>query len=273
MMTTRIIGIVCIALLAVIAATPASAALLAYEGFDYTAGNLAGGNGGSGWEGAWTAKSGSTQVTSGSLTSAASPFASVGNKIQGVDAGWDFISRKLAADSIDMDTDASLYTSFLLRLDTSQPLGTPAALNKFDTSPIVAPDIAWVGSTGHQKKVALASDVSGTNLTAGTTYFVVAKLTGTVDPANDFMRANYYLPTDTVPATEPDPLDWDVIKNGEDRTGVVREIITGLLHSGGNMDELRYGETWADVAAIPEPSSISIVLMGLISFVGYGRRR
>jgi hypothetical protein len=34
---------------------PAQAALLAYEGFDYAAGNVNGANGGTGWNGAWTA--------------------------------------------------------------------------------------------------------------------------------------------------------------------------------------------------------------------------
>jgi len=77
----RIIGIVSVALLAVFVVTPAFAALLAYEGFDYTAGALGSANGGSGWGTAWYNTEGNplsgpadVNVTSGSLTSVASPF-------------------------------------------------------------------------------------------------------------------------------------------------------------------------------------------------------
>lgn len=50
-------------------AAPANATLLAYEGFDYDPGSLAGQNGGSGWGGAWSAGS----VVSGSLSYGALP--------------------------------------------------------------------------------------------------------------------------------------------------------------------------------------------------------
>lgn len=71
-MNPALCSTVVLGFLALMASQPASkASLLAYEGFDYTVGNLAGNNGGSGWTSAWALNGGNTansQIVNGSFS-------------------------------------------------------------------------------------------------------------------------------------------------------------------------------------------------------------
>lgn len=109
-------------------ATPkADANLIAYEGFDYTAGSLDNLNGGSGWDGAWgtgnwtvsanglsyTDSQGNSLVTSGgSVTTTANTN------------NWVHF-RELSTDSQNlMDNDSVFWMSFLIESRSEDPRGT-----------------------------------------------------------------------------------------------------------------------------------------------------
>jgi len=256
--------------LALFASLSAHATLLVYEGFDYSgASDVDGESGGTGWSGAWGISGGGSGVVAGYDASSLSNTAFTGAGFSSVGGALTNDHNTFAAQRdfntvIDLDADGAVYFSYLINMseltvrDDVQFTGT-ASSNPFEVR--LNNEVAATGGSG-------TFQTTNLGLTAGTTYFVVGKITTAAGAGNDFMSAKVYASGDTVSATE----EFDITSAG----AVVTGTLTGIQFYQGDSanndgdptiyDEFRLGTTWESVA-IPEPSSF--VLVGLSMVAGY----
>jgi hypothetical protein len=244
---------------------PAGAAVLAYEGFDYEntgPSALAGQSGGTGWTDGWfdtTGLNNAGQYTVSqddtSLTSTAFPFTAIGDHaISASGIGTARIFRMLST-TFDTSVDGKLFGSFLIRKDGSASTGSdnfeinlmPGLTTTAD--PTVVTSRVGIGSSenpfigvGNSTSVA-----TGTNtLDLGTTYFMVFKIEAFA-AATDTLSLKVYAPGDTVPVSEP---SWDLSGNlaaSSQAVSINGIRISKAINASGVIDEIRIGQTWADV--------------------------
>ncbi len=246
------------------------AALLAYEGFDYSAGTLDQGSGGTdfttNWSGASNlgASNSNVDVTTGSLTFPTGVlYSTVGNKADDPsgDAGFRGIP------SLAMNVDEDYFVSFLWRRPTVDNF---AGLSFYAGSG----EQIYFGSNSDNDSFRIAqlggnaNGLAGSQL-ANTTYFVVGKIQANATGFDQaFLKA--YVEGDTVEASET--MSWTV-------TGDTSENLNGALDririDAGDaymIDEIRIGETWEDVvSAVPEPTGSTLLAIG--AALGLIRRR
>lgn len=283
------------------AAVPASAQLIAYEGFDYVAGadNLAGQAGGSGFAAAWGTSPGTEAVLAGGLgyTDA------LGNQLitaggsgyfaGGATSNAASISRTLSASRADGTT---TWISFV-----GQRLGT---------------DMYWAasvqfrsGDTGGTTEKMAIGELSENNATAGAPAELAKNLWGLYNQANPVVgavesnTADGYLfgnlslilvRVDNLAGATDEVRMWvNPNLNIAPSDASASVTLTGLnldfdrvrifsrqgdaTHANAQLaiDELRLGGTFADVTpflAIPEPSTYAAILGGLTLGVAAFRR-
>jgi hypothetical protein len=254
-----------VALLSVSLEQRAFAALQSYEGFDYpnTGSNLlAGLDGGSGWGGPWSffggipPEAGDTghRVSQDdvSLDSTAFPFTPIGDHVisKGVGPGNNTWADRPFASTFDLNSEGEVrYFSFLFQKDT----GAAASEDNMEL------DLWSVGVSGPLPQVRFGS-TSGErfflfhggsptsnfeDVTIGQTYFLVLKLESHAT-TNDIFSAMTFAPNETVPTTEPET--WERVHS----VGL-GAVISGVrlwigVPTTGEFDEIRMGESWADVA-------------------------
>jgi len=263
--------------------TPAVGQVIAYEGFNYASGtNLNGLNGGSGWANAWSEPSFGTgnpddnipeTIQAGSLTFGS--LVTSGNRV--VTGGrFSYDIRNLGTALGTAGT--TRYASFLIRRDTTGPDPTN---NGPDFGGLVFgdennPNSLFVGKPGGGTVANFAlENGNGSNQVAssrpetlGTTALLVVRFDFTA--ANDTFRL-YVNPTPG--ATEPSVAD--ALKNDLNiGTFVGVSISTGAL-ANWSVDEIRLGNTFADVVAVPvpEPGSIVLTLSGGLAILWRRRAR
>jgi hypothetical protein len=271
-----------LSVLAVISfASIASATQIAYDGFDYDAtGNPFLGTGPSnaaGATGSWVYQGNNTtepRVTAGSLNYTALP-ASVGNKVTldnggGVATGAD--AARLYLGTIDKATTPTVYYSFILNVPTATATGgtggsffagldnnTNTAYTTFaglfvrqdaaDTSMI---DLG-ISTSGSANKM-----FSTTPYPINTSLFVVGSFT-----FQGVSTLDVFVDPAAFPGSEP--VAHSATSSGADAS-IVTQISNFYLRGnagepqGMNIDELRIGTSWADVAPVPEPGSLSVVV-------------
>ena len=222
------------------------AALLDYEGFDYSGTTaLHGQNGGSGWSSAWDDTNGDfAHLTNDdtSLNSDAFTFTPVGVRVEG--QGGE--ARRNLSSVIDMSQDGVIYFSALMRKNsTAASSDEDVLLSLWDGTyqrcvfGLNSDDkfYTWLSNTGEAAE--------GGTVEAGITYFLVAKVV-TSASNNDVIYVKVYAPSDLVTS---EPSSWTVVSSGT--TGVKPSKLE--LHIGANVaddgaiDEIRIGETWEDV--------------------------
>lgn len=242
------------------------------DSFDYAVGsNLAG-------QGGWNLVSGTSgTIEEGSLSSPG--VIASGNKLT-----WGNATMSLRQ-PIGPITADSVYYSFQLRVDdlgTFSSIGTLAGLSSGD-------------GTTFPSKVNIRTTTGGFNLgtskgggvtfggwddqlfTAGETIFVVGRYSFNTGSGTDDTTSLWLNPDiSTFGAGTPPAPDLLFGEGGTD----VAQVDRFFFRSGGSAsapikevaDELRIGTTWADVTAIPEPSTLTLGALGLIGLFLAARR-
>ena len=253
--------------------TTADAAVLASDAFDYSTGSTLGAQSaaGGGWATGWrssaglAAESGAT-VLAGNLSAPAgyAPAPTGGSAIQ---AGLVAYRGLDVASQIDLSVDKDYYISYLTER-TPVPVSSRSFSFQLQTGGVTGGDLVLnVGtSTGGDPFVALGA--SGTvledlNLIGnGSTDLWVIKIAASASSADQVFLKVYDSTLGTVDAAEP--TTWSVVSNSELNSSTATQL--GFAISGNatlQIDEIRIGESWADVVPVPEPASASLMLLGM----------
>lgn len=259
-------------------ATASHGAAVIYEGFDYDTGGLNGRNGGTGFDGAWTA-GGNTQVVSGSL--GYSSLETTGNSFSGSPNINRFGgTRAISATALSglLDDGDVLWFSVMLGL---------------------APG---TNGTNHDLALALATDGfvtengGRTNLTAGEGIGVYLKsglaraaVYNTSTVATVASTGTAYDPVDGGSGLTVGKITWgatdtiEIFQPGTDLSlGSAVSTTTGTIDQSALdtltfrwkdpvlMDEIRFGASYEDVRPIPEPSAALLAGVGALALL---RRR
>jgi hypothetical protein len=250
-------------------AASANAALLAYEGFDYPiGGEVVGLNGGTGWTGPWTeniaTSNGDFPLAADSLVNTPFPFTPTGGRLRTVGVaslGFDAVSRTMPG--LDMSAEGTRYFSFLMRKEIAASSNNNLEFNLIDSTNASMNDFRF-GATSADRFFLTSTDNNdlGATVATNTTYFVVMKVDANTDATADVVNVAIYSGATNVPLTEPD--SWDLtfsIASNANLDGIRVRVGNS---TAGSFDEFRVGETWADVATVPEPSSAILSSVSLI---------
>jgi hypothetical protein len=235
----------------VLSAPQARAILVAYEGFDYPDSSTLLHNraGGSGWSGGWADNdqdyNGTLTADNTSLTSPAFPFTPIGDRISTTGGGE---ANRFLGTTFDMTQDGTeFFGSFLLRKSVDGGESGDAVEMRL-ISNLTTTEALRLG-IGSDEAIFFdsgANSITGTEpIPLGDTQFFVFKAVSSAAGDDQFF-ATAYGPGDTVPGTEPGT--WDVMLSE-----AVNHVFNGVrMNTGGSVagaeyDEIRLGDTWADV--------------------------
>jgi PEP-CTERM putative exosortase interaction domain len=254
----------------------AQASLIVSESFDYSSGTLAGANGGTGWNGAWTAfgTGSNATVQTGSLdyTAGSDDLLTAGNKAYvTTTSGTSGVGRSLATAFSDATTQ-TIYLSFAFNWDEGTRF---FGLHLVNDSTAVVEFNKFSGQTQTSFGIQQNSGGGVTAISTDTTYFVVARIDFNAS-GNDTVRL-YVNPAslDTEPLTASSTYSTASISFNAIRlaTGFTSGSVTTAATA---FDEIRIGTSYADVvpSAIPEPASAAALLgVAALGAMGAGRRR
>lgn len=252
-------------------ASPILVTPIATESFEYTSPTLAGQNGGTGWSGGWKSDAGLTTDSSVAMQSSSldAPDGYFGTPSGGSAVAPDgeiMVMYRGFADPIDMDTDQDYYMSFLVRR-TGTPKSASFALQSGSTT------VAQFGfSTGGTMNILAPGDNAfgdSAQVGVGPVNLLVVKIAAKSGAGEDqLFMSNFRGPFDlldsqTVPFAPPDT--WEV----EGSAAVVNDSITQFAVLRGDegtfeLDEIRIGTEWQNIAGIPEPASLGLLGAGLL---------
>jgi hypothetical protein len=273
-----------VAALAASLASSASATLIAYEGFNsYSSGALTGGSGGTGWLGNW--------ATGGTSMNVAAGFSGA----PGDQAAFDDSSaaRTNVRQWRDPATDLADGTVIWASVQVRHTAGTDAMFSLFQQSGQTgsAFGIATTTSDAGTGNFRIGVRDTGTSVYAanGTTVTGAATAVSTATPATVYLkytlsttalndRLDVYVNPLTDPGVNPGSISittrtfYVTSLGGQQGTGNL--IMTGFSSGLVGFDEIRIGTTFADVSAIPEPSSFAALAgLGVLGLVASRRRR
>lgn len=244
------------------------AALLSYESFDYTAGNLVGQNGGTGFSGAWSAFNGANGTTV--VQAAGLEYSSLetdGGKAYITPTGG---SSTGALRNLDATySSGTVYLSFLTNLDDGARF---FGLSLYDGGT----ERLLIGKQGGQTSWSLSGPVvtaqtSGT-VTLDTTFLMVLRVDFDASGANERLR----LYIDPTLGVEPAVAQIDLLTSTSFQFNALR-IAAGFTSGPqaaaiGSFDEIRVGTTYADVTPVPEPHVAALLGVALVG-VAFSRRK
>lgn len=279
------IGKALMAAAAISAATAAQAAVTASESFDYNIGTaLDGANGGTGWAGAWAAGS-STVPTYDTIAQDITPPAGYGTPIgnQGFinpnatsdDSGGATPDiRRDLANAIDMDVAQTVYFSVLIRReDITNGGGTEHSQYLRFNNASGARLIGVGNSSTEDFRLALNNidyDSASVDFQIGVDYLVVGKMTLNPAGTNDILEGHLFTSGDAL----IEPVVWNH-STSDDVSGIISQLQLNPQRRAGKVfiDEIRIGETFADVAVVPEPVSSSLLGIGSLALLLNRRSR
>ena len=287
-------------------ASSASASLIAYEGFNLTAGNnnIAGssGTGSSGFSTNWTtigdANGGnilSPGYTYSGITSAGNR-AQVFNASANSDSSATYFYRTLSTPfTVAANSTGTFWASFMIQGTAAAVGGAGATIGFFsDAAPTAStamstPGAITIGSVGSNTNYRVANralDTSGggtvltTGTNAGNQVFMVAKITINTNSGGNELISLWINPT-TFDGTEGSLGTASIASQSLSNLGIssISSIAFGsnYVNTGSatlGLDEIRIGTTLAAVTAIPEPSAFAALAgLGALGLVGLRRRR
>jgi hypothetical protein len=234
--------------------------LLAYEGFDYSAGtalNTTAATGG--WSTGWKADLGLTTalaadyvVTNGSLTSGA--FTSGGLAASGNGLSKSDLTMYRGLNSgIDWDSSSTTYISALVHWEANHACAC-SRMKFFVGHADTEFGLSGTGTINEMRlrvRNSYAATVYGTDIyEAGQVYMMVAKIETTAT-GNDAISLAVFGPTDVLPVSEP---VWEVTAS-VDRTGTKAAVLwfEGVEYNSSStvsMDELQMVDNWRDVSSL-----------------------
>lgn len=255
---------------------PVQAALLAYEGFDYTSGSaIAGQNGGTGsWTAAWSSSAGGSGAIVTSPGSNYTGLSVTGNKADfaGPSAANVFRRRTLTLPGV---TSGTIYFSALF--DTTNANTGFFGLEILNGTA----QQAYIGKNSSQTNwrmsrdgsggggsLALDSGVSATS--ADPTLLVLRVDFNYFSPGvNNYERLSLYVNST---AGAPEPLVAQIISseaNAFQFTGMTQIGLAATSTMTGTFDEIRIGTAWSDV--VPEPAGLAALSVGALALMRRAR--
>lgn len=275
MKTLTYITLKTLALIVWLGAATANAAPLFTEQFAYTTGDTLGSNG---WTLVPTSGGASTLVVANNL-SLSGFAASSGNATQLRPNGQDWF-RSYTTQSYTNNSTESLYYSFLLRVDNLGLLNTTggffgglAAGNGTSGGAMVGMRLSGLGfQLGVAKRDSTALSFDSTVYSTGSTILVVGAynlVSGSVQ--ND--TASLWINPGSLGAGSAPSATLSVSTTGINndtqsfssfRWSPQGNATSTLIPGSLIVDELRVGNSWADVTPVPEPSTFALVLISLV---------
>ena len=245
-------GILAAAAILFVTSAQSSAALLAYEGFDYTAGtDVNASNGGTGWTTAWNNDAaGRWDNTSGSLSYGSLPTS--GGKASLINSSSPEIQRTFS----NAPTTGTLWISWL-HDSTSVDSFNQLRLHQGDANTNRVATIGAHAVTPASQTWTLYNGSFGSPVNSGIamtgTQFVVLG----IDLATDTFSL-YINPA--LGATAPATASATATFANAFTIDTLRYVIHSPAATGDpSIDEIRIGTSYADVAAVPEPSVFGLL--------------
>ncbi len=243
----------------------ARAGLLAYDPFNYPAGQqLVGNNGGTGFNGPYTGSTAALVVSPGSTyTDGGGRKLTVAGNAGPFAGGNNGVFRSLT--SVPTTTGSTLYVSFLMQLNQNTGYaGLSFISGGGETLFLGRPGGAAPGTTlgidplgGAAVRAPLADPT------------VLSLLVFRIDFLGGSENINLYVN----PALNAEPATASATTTKTNQ--LLLDSFRIQSADAGTLDELRFGTTYADVTpfTVPEPASVALVLLGGAGMVGVLRRR
>ena len=249
--------------------THAQAQMLSHDSFSYAAGStLAGQNGGTGFGAAYTANNGGLTTAAAGLTyidanGKTLPTAGNAAALAGGNAGvFRTLSSTLGGGN------GTIYVSFLEQVNATTAY---AGLSLFTGT---GTEQVFFGSGGAGGLPAVNLESTGPGTGTGetaltTTGFVVAELQfGTAAAGGSGVTVRLF--DNPTLGTQPATANYTA-SNATSFTFNSIRIQSGA--DTGSVDEVRIGDTYADVAPVPEPTTMALSLLGGAGMLGFVIRR
>ncbi len=255
----------------------AQAALISYEGFAGSLGNLSGQHP-SGWNGAWTVPAlylDDSQVVTGSLTYPTGvDLTPTGNRLSFTGTGDRSVSAAYgSAFQYETGTPATRYASVLINKSLGHYLLFQLSNDAHRWSFGVNGSNQFLLRT--HNGTSIVADTSTALLSANTTYLLVSKLEVRSDGTQS-VYLNWYADGDVIPTDEP--TSWMLTattSNSETTLNTTLTILRGGSANAALIDEIRLGSDWAAVApaSIPEPGALALLTLAAGGFLLRSRRK
>jgi hypothetical protein len=263
-------------------ASQASAALLAYDGFAYAAGDLTGKNGGSGWAGAYTDTGNSTVGDVAGLTYG--PLVTTGGSDRTADGGTATTLNFRALNQVYGDNETETWVSLLGRRNGTTAMNLFAGLSFYNSGGAAAANGELsIAATTQDSVVPGLPDWRILDLGAGQSTnanvgiapdvidLLAVRITWNVaDPglAGTGTSAVYFYVNPALGGSPTPTTGRNITITNFDKMRLAGQ--NGINYS---FDEIRIGETFADVTpTVPEPSTLALA-GGALALLGGLRRR
>jgi hypothetical protein len=234
------------------------AALLAYESFNYSAGQeLSGLNGGTGFSDAWSTYTGSATIQAGSLNGA--ELETSGGKVFFNPTTANLNAFRTLQTPLNQTSGVS-YLSFLGDLQSGQRFLGISLYNGASELRLIGKG----GSASVPNWAITGASIANTTIPATTEALLVLRIDWN-SASTETMRLWVYPSTGTLPTTEPTVGTANATLSVELTQITQLRIGAGFTNgtdteANGWIDEIRVGTTWNDVVPVPEPSSLAILL-------------
>lgn len=267
----------------VLSVQTSKASLLAYEGFDYTAGNsVVGQSGGTGWNSSW----GGNGTTQALVSSTEITYSLNGTTLGG---GNSMVFNNNATSPIlQRDVFASLSTSgqdyFLSFIFQTQGAGTNNSTffswqAKDDNPQVNVGNIGVVSNAAAGARINTDTTNVSATVTNDTTYFMVIAFTGWSEANSRYQETKVWLnpEIDDENTSDPTIVASQTTANASDGApGFLGLWVRATAFDGVDeavyFDDIRVGTTWSSVTAVPEPGEYAVWLGDLAVLLILGKR-